>query len=525
MPLRNRHRVIAIVALGALLVQPVPAAVAAATLHEAENATISQGVVESNHAGFTGTGFVNYDNVAGSSVEWTTDSPQARQVRLVLRYANGTTADRPMSITLNGTTIAASLSFPGTGAWTTWRTVTLQTSLVAGPNTVKATATTANGGPNVDSLTVDDGTSSGTDWSKAVIDSTMARFTPSSLGGWGYTQGLYLWGQYLVWQRTGDARYLQYIKDWADRFVDSSGNISNSFGNLDSMQSGNVLLALYKETGQTRYRTAATKIRTRLNTYPRTSDGGWWHSTSDSRQGQLWGDGVYMVDPFLARYGAWVAADTFTRTEPAKQIEVYHSHLRRPSGTAAGLLYHAYDEPGGLTASWVKPSLGNTNGISWCRAMGWFGMATIDILDLLPADHPRRAALIDILRDLVPAYARWQDPATGRWFQVVTETSNSANWTETSCSAMYTYTISRAVELGYVDASYRVNADRGYQGVLDKVSLGQDGRTNIVDISEGTNASDSLSYYFNRGRPVNDFHGLGAFLIMNEQLMRVGPGN
>ncbi|MEV1242956.1 glycoside hydrolase family 88 protein [Nonomuraea sp. NPDC050022] len=526
MPLRIRHRVVAVVALGALLIQPVPAAVAAATLHEAENATISQGVVESNHAGFTGTGFVNYDNVTGSSVEWATDSPQARQVRLILRYANGTTVDRPMSISLNGTTIATGLSFPGTGAWTTWRTVTVQASLVAGPNTVRATATTANGGPNVDSLTVDDGTTGGgTDWSKAVVDSTMARFTPSSLGGWSYPQGLYLWGQYLVWQRTGDARYLQYIKDWTDRFVDSSGNISNSFGNLDSMQAGNVLLALFKETGQARYRTAATKIRTRLNTYPRTSDGGWWHSTSDSRQGQLWGDGVYMADPFLARYGAWVAGDTFTSAEPAKQIEVYHSHLRRTSGTAAGLLYHAYDEPGGLTASWVKPSLGNTNGISWCRAMGWFGMATIDILDLIPADHPRRTALINIIRDLVPAYARWQDPATGRWFQVVTETTNSANWTETSCSAMYTYTISKAVERGYVDASYRANADRGYQGVLNKISLGQDGRTNLVDVSEGTNASDSLSYYFNRGRPVNDFHGLGAFLIMNEQMMRVGPGS
>jgi unsaturated rhamnogalacturonyl hydrolase len=89
---------------------------------------------------------------------------------------------------------------------------------------------------------------------------------------------------------------------------------------------------------------------------------------------------------------------------------------------------------------------------------------------------------------------------------------------------MYTYTISRSVERGYVDASYRVYADRGYQGVLAKVSQGADGRTNIVDISEGTNASDALSYYFTRGRPVNDFHGLGAFLIMNEQLTRVGPG-
>jgi unsaturated rhamnogalacturonyl hydrolase len=516
-PPRIRHRAVAAVALGTLLIPPVPAA--AAALYEAEDATISQGVVESNHTGYSGTGFVDYDNVAGSFVEFHVDAAAGAQ-GLTLRFANGTTGDRPMGITVNGVTV--NQSFPGTGSWTAWRTVTLRATLNAGANTVRATAVTSGGGPNLDSLTVGDVPA--TDWSKAVIDSTMARYSPGTLGGWGYTQGLYLWGQYLVWQRTGDARYLRFVKDWADRFVDGSGNIPQSFGNLDSMQPGNVLLALYRQTGQARYRTAAAKIRNRLDTYPRTSDGGWWHSTSDSRQGQLWGDGVYMADPFLARYGAWVQGDSFTSAEPARQIEVYWSHLRRTSGPAAGLLYHAYDEPGGLTASWVKPSLGNTNGISWCRAMGWFGMATIDILDVIPATHPRRAALIDILRDLVPAYARWQDPATGRWWQVVTEPSNPSNWTETSCSAMYTYTISRAVERGYVDASYRVYADRGYQGVLAKLSLGSDGLTNIADISEGTNASDSLSYYFGRARPVNDLHGLGAFLIMNEQLMRVGPG-
>ncbi|WP_433440670.1 glycoside hydrolase family 88 protein [Nonomuraea sp. CA-141351] len=513
----GRLRATTAAALGGLLfLQPVAVASAtAATLYEAEEGTISRGVVESNHAGFTGSGFVNLDNVAGSSVEWTVDAPGP--ATLAFRYANGTGADRPMTITAGNTT--TTLSFPGTGSWTTWRTVTVRAELAAGANAVKATATTANGGPNLDSLTVDS-SSGATDWSRAVVDSTMARYSPGSLGGWGYTRGLYLWGQYLVWQRTGDARYLQYIKDWADRFVDSSGGISQSFDNLDSMQAGNVLLALYRETGQARYRTAAARIRTRLNTYPRTSDGGWWHSTSTSREGQLWGDGVYMVDPFLARYGAWVAGDSFTGAEPARQLEVYWSHLRRTSGSAAGLLYHAYDEPGGPTASWVKPSLGNTNGISWCRAMGWFGMAVTDVLELIPADHPRRAALIGILRELVPAYARWQDPATGRWWQVVTEPSNPSNWTETSCSAMYTYTISRAVERGYVDASYNVYAQRGYQGVLAQVSLGSDGRTNIAGISEGTNADDSLAYYFGRARPVNDLHGLGAFLIMNEQLSR-----
>ncbi|WP_328862499.1 cellulase family glycosylhydrolase [Streptomyces sp. NBC_00306] len=130
---------------------------AAAVTHEAENAVISQGVVESNHAGFTGSGFVNYNNSTGSHVEWTVNAAQAGSTTLTLRYANGTTVNRPMTITVNGAVVAADRAFPGTGAWTSWNTATVTAALRAGANTVRATATTANGGPNVDSLATDAG--------------------------------------------------------------------------------------------------------------------------------------------------------------------------------------------------------------------------------------------------------------------------------------------------------------------------------------------------------------------------------
>jgi unsaturated rhamnogalacturonyl hydrolase len=121
------------------------------------------------------------------------------------------------------------------------------------------------------------------------------------------------------------------------------------------------------------------------------------------------------------------------------------------------------------------------------------------------------------LQNLVAAFAHYQDPASGRWFQVVDRGDPSANWTETSCSAMYTYTISRAVQAGYVASSYAAVAQRGYQGVLGRISLTSGGLTNLTDISIGTNVGD-LAFYLARPRATNDLHGLGAFLIMNEQL-------
>jgi chitinase len=155
--LRARRRGAVLLCAGALVAVslPVTPAHAAPTRYEAENATVSQGVVESTHPGFSGTGFVNYNNVAGSYVQWTVTAATAGTATLVIRFANGTAANRPMDIAVNGTRVAAGLAFPGTGGWGSWSTATLTAPVAAGTNTVRATATAAAGGPNVDWLSVD----------------------------------------------------------------------------------------------------------------------------------------------------------------------------------------------------------------------------------------------------------------------------------------------------------------------------------------------------------------------------------
>ncbi|MFD9896240.1 glycoside hydrolase family 105 protein [Amycolatopsis sp. NPDC059027] len=348
------------------------------------------------------------------------------------------------------------------------------------------------------------------DLSRAVIDSTMKRFTPATIGGWGYTLGLYMYGQYLCYRRTGEKKYLDFVIAWYDRFI-SDGGISNGFTNLDAMRSCQMLPLLYTETGVKKYKTAADQLRKRFPAYPRTSDGGMFHATS--KVGQLWGDGVYMAQPFLALYGKTFGDPGYCFEESAKNLVVYFKHLSEPG---KGLLYHAYDEDG--SEPWASGP-GHHSQFHWARAIGWFGMAAIDILEVLPADHPRRAALVDMVRFLAAGYQRYQDPATGRWYQIVDRGGDAKNWLETSASSMYTFTIARGVERGYLPASYQSVANKGYAGVLQKVSRGSDGLTNVADICEGTNVG-TLDYYYGRARRTNDFHGLGAFLIMNEQFMK-----
>lgn len=357
-----------------------------------------------------------------------------------------------------------------------------------------------------------------TDWSVAVVESTIKRNpTGESFKGWGYAKALYLYGQYLVYLRTKDKRYLDHIQSWVDQHIDDQGKINREVNSLDYIMPGNLLLILYKETKQEKYKLAAENIRKVFDTYPRTKDGGFWHANIPSRASQLWADGVFMSLPFLARYGQMFGDSKYTNAEVVKQMLIYYRHLNDP---ATGLLWHAYDESG--AQAWANPAT-HQSAFHWGRAFGWYAMTLIILLDIIPKDQPQRAELIRIVQQLAKAFERYQDPKTGLWYQVVDKGEVPGNWHETSCSSMYTYMLWMGVKRGYLPKRYAAVAQQGYRGVLTKLSRDADGMTNLIDISEGTNVGD-LAFYFARKRNANDFHGVGAFLIMNEELGAASVG-
>ena len=357
----------------------------------------------------------------------------------------------------------------------------------------------------------------GMDWARALVDSTNKRFpnpAAAPFDAWSYQPALFLHGEYLVYKRTRDARYLQYVKAWVDSQIDASGNIPDTLSWLDDIMPGNVLVDVYQEAPEPRYKTAIERIRKRFDSFPRTSDGAFWHNTGAT--GQTWGDGVFMSCPFLARYGQLFGDAAYANDETSRQLMLYHEHLKHPTN---GTHYHAWDEQG--DATWTTAAVKHSSE-SWCRAVGWYGMAMIEVLEVLPSNHVARPELVSILQGLVEGFKRNQDPVTGRWFQVIDKGADSGNWLETSCSAMLAYTVSRAVQRGYVAATYAEVVSKAYAGVMQKVTLGGDGLTNITDISVGTGVGN-LAYYYGRGRATNDFHGLGAVLIMLEQFRRSCP--
>ena len=171
-----------------------------------------------------------------------------------------------------------------------------------------------------------------TDWGKALVDSTMARFPDARSLPWRYPRALFLYGQYQLYLRTGNLSYLNYLKIWAEAHVDDAGNMFfdathrdpvDLSAELDHLLPGRLMIILHSLTGQQKYKLAAQKLRQRFDVWPRTSDGGLWHRWSLT--GQLWADGTYMALPFLIEYGRAYGDREYAENEAAQQLLICRS--------------------------------------------------------------------------------------------------------------------------------------------------------------------------------------------------------
>lgn len=121
--------------------------------YEAEHAYYSSGSVDSNHSGYSGSGFVNVNNANGAYIEWTINGSAAATYSLAFRYANGASA-RPAKLTINGIEVNSNLNFPVTGAWNNWQTINVSAYLIQGSNKIRLTATNSDGLANIDYLRI-----------------------------------------------------------------------------------------------------------------------------------------------------------------------------------------------------------------------------------------------------------------------------------------------------------------------------------------------------------------------------------
>jgi unsaturated rhamnogalacturonyl hydrolase len=336
---------------------------------------------------------------------------------------------------------------------------------------------------------------------------------------WNYDQGVVLKGLEGVWHNTADGKYFKYIQHSMDRFVNDDGTIKTyklEDYNLDNVLNGRILLLLYKVTGNEKYRKAAALLREQLKTQPRTSDGGFWHKKIYPNQ--MWLDGLYMGEPFYAEY-----AETFHEEadfdDIAGQFILMESHAR---DAKTGLLFHGWDES--KKQRWANPQTGQSPNF-WGRAVGWYAMALVDVLDYFPKDHVKRESLIAILKRLAIAIEKYQDVKSGLWYEVLDKAGAPGNYLEASASCMFVYTLAKGVRQGYLPVSYLKVAHKGYQGITNQfIETEANGQVNLkgtvtVGGLGGTPYRDgSYQYYLSEKVMTNDPKGIGAFLLASNEI-------
>ncbi len=280
--------------------------------------------------------------------------------------------------------------------------------------------------------------------------------------------------------------------------------------NLDQVNPGKNLFDLPDPDG--RYRKAIDSLAAQLERQPRTASGGYWHKLIYPNQ--IWLDGLYMAQPFRARYAA-ERGRSADFDDIARQFLLIESKAR---DARTGLLRHAWDES--RKQLWADPETGLSPNV-WGRAMGWFAMALVDCLDWFPPGHPGRLSLAAILGRLAAAAAAFRDGETGLWYQVLDQGDRGGNFLETSVSAMFAYALSKGIRLGLLpEADYGRVADEALESATARfLSVDAAGRARL----EGTCAvaglggtpyrDGSYGYYVSEPRKTDDYKGAGPFIL------------
>ncbi|MDQ0595556.1 unsaturated rhamnogalacturonyl hydrolase [Chryseobacterium ginsenosidimutans] len=361
-------------------------------------------------------------------------------------------------------------------------------------------------------------------WSERMMLSEMQRFPEawmldfSKSPKWTYPSAIVLDGAEKIYEKTGKKEYYNYISDFGKTMIKEDGTILTydlDKYNIDMLNSGNVLLYLYEKEKKDKYLKALQTLRLQIDGQPRTNEGSFWHKKIYPNQ--VWLDGLYMGMPFYTHY-----TKDFTKGADATKayddiVMQFDSVQKNLLDKKTGLLYHAWDES--KKEAWANKETGLSPNF-WGRAMGWYGMAMVDVLDYLPENHPGRARIISYIKSYSDAVIKYQDKKSGLWYQVLDKPLANGNYEEATASAMFVYTMIKSVNKGYLPKSYKTAAKKGYDGIIKNlITVDENGVVNlnkccaVAGLGGKPYRDGSYEYYVNEEIRSNDGKGTGPFIL------------
>lgn len=330
---------------------------------------------------------------------------------------------------------------------------------------------------------------------------------------WNYIDGCMIKAIIELYLMTKNPRDLEFADTFIDYFVREDGSIESydpQEYNLDNVNAGKTLFDLYKLTGKEKYRRAMDTVYSQLQSQPRTSTGNFWHKKIYPNQ--IWLDGLYMAQPFYMQYEAEYNECKNCGDSCRQFLQVYEL-MRDPRN---GLYYHAYDDSRQMF--WCDKVTGLSDNF-WLRAMGWYAMALIDTMEVMPKTmDAEKGRLNTIYKELIDSMLPYQD-ISGMWYQVVNRGGIAPNYLEESGSAIFAYAIMKSVRLGYLPKEYYPAGEKAFKGICDTYLSERDGELHlggiclVAGLGNAQKREGTFDYYMREPVVENEAKGIAPLIL------------
>ncbi len=388
---------------------------------------------------------------------------------------------------------------------------------------------------------------------------------------WDYVPGLVAVSVLQAWEQYPEKQgYYDVVKAYADYCLQGVDTVKVGESNIDDLAAGKIFFALYKEemkkgneADAQRYKDCVTFLRNKLKYHHsripegKPGAGGFFHKAIYPNQ--MWLDGLYMGPAMYAGWQALFGAEEGTEANMASwsdialQFKTIHTYTYDPEKK---LNYHGWsadpEDPNSFWARKGAPFLGCSPEF-WGRGMGWYFAALVDVLEIMPKDHPDYQQLVENVKQVAEGLALYQDPQAGSWYQLVqydaTVTADgigdtvedkvynvcdAPNYMESSASGMFTYAYLKGMRIGVLDKTlYTEVARRAYQGLLDNFIV-EDEEGNLTIIRSCASAglgpakdhsrTGTINYYL-CGKDItitqNEGKAIGPFIMASLEYERL----
>jgi len=348
-------------------------------------------------------------------------------------------------------------------------------------------------------------------------------------GKWSYVMGIELEGMLDTYLKHGGKDILKYLKSYPAQMIKEDGSVVGykyEDFNLDNVRSAHFIYRMFKKFPHKGEKAALKTFFAQLTNQPRTDEGVYWHKKI--YHDQVWLDGIFMGLPYRT-----MAAPYFIKNKKERKacyddiIDQITMTDKRTYDEKTGLWKHAWDSKHGMF--WADKETGKSKH-TWARALGWFAMAQIEILDYLPKKYERRQEVIDMLNRTLTACIKYQDEKTGVWYDVM-DVNDNRNYLESTASCMFAYCMLKGARLGYLDNSFREAGIKAYKGIIRNfiredndgtISLTQCCSVSGLGPETSPQRDGTFEYYISEPIRANDAKGIGPFLWATLEMERLG---